>query len=376
MEINTNEPLNIMSQLLIPIVLILITCIIQEPLKKYLSLREKSQYIKLLRSDFPSILNYLRLIIEYKFNSFYFSLLFILFGLILGAYITQYLYYEVVLYLIDYWFSNFSYIQTVSYIDNIEPMDIELITCTCLNCVILFISWVLTLYIFFLDHLFKPQLRSDGKIKRRIRYICNSLLKPIFKQPLTSDGKIKGWIKYVYASHWLLIGYLLGIYMLIYSLIPYYLQTYSIEYLYDFSDHEYNYTYFFDIYNSMKINLPYFQYIEYIFALGLIYSVGCFLIAYSINRLLSYETIETITYFYQNSFPYIKIKTGNGEIEGQIKEIRNKSLITLSEKNVLTLVPWDKIEIMEAMQPVIYEYAVHDIGSIKDERQAEQQMTH
>ncbi|WP_410508757.1 hypothetical protein RSJ42_00270 [Methanosarcina hadiensis] len=274
----------------------------------------------------------------------------------------------------------------------------ELIACTGLNCIIFFIFWVLTLYVFFLDYLFKPQsapegskriiklcnsllklfkkqLTSDGKIKWIIRYISNSLSK-LFKQQLTSDGKIKEGIRYVYASHWLLIGYLLGVYMLIFNLIPYYLQMYSIERLNDFSDHEYNYTYFLYIYDSVKINLPYFQYIEFIFAFGLLYSVGCLIAAYSINRILSSVITETITSFYQNGFPYIIIKTGNGEIKGQLKEIRNKSLIALSEKNVLTLVPWNKIEIMEAMQPVIYEYAVHDTGSIKDERQAEQQIAH
>lgn len=57
-----------------------------------------------------------------------------------------------------------------------------------------------------------------------------------------------------------------------------------------------------------------------------------------------------ITHLYEYKFPYVKITTGNGETEGRLKDICNKSMIALSEKDELKIIPWDKIEIMTAIQ--------------------------
>ena len=64
-------------------------------------------------------------------------------------------------------------------------------------------------------------------------------------------------------------------------------------------------------------------------------------------------------------FPYIKIKTGSGGVTGQLEDIKNKSLIALNEKNVLKIVPWDKIEILEASNINTNESIILDDSSIK-----------
>lgn len=328
MEINTNEPLNLISQLLIPVILIITTCIVQEPLKTYLSSHEKSQYIKILKQNFPSIFDFFSAKLDYKVDIFFHYFLFSYFGILLGIYITENLYVEVVNYLIDYWFSNFSYIESISFIENIGPIDIELITFSSLNVLIFIIFFGFPLYIYFII----SQVR--------------------FKPQLTSHGKIKMWLKYVYSFHWLFFGFLIGVNLSIYHLAPYIFDIYSIHFI----EPEYSNVSIVDLYTSMKTNLSYLQYIEAAFSLGMISTISCFILIYALSVKFSNRVIEKITDFYQPSFPYIKLKTGNGNIEGSLKDIQNKSLITLSENNVLTIVPWDKIEIMEVRHPAINEY--------------------
>ncbi len=80
---------------------------------------------------------------------------------------------------------------------------------------------------------------------------------------------------------------------------------------------------------------------------------------------LQKDAIESITNYYQCRFPYIKIKTGSGGVTGQLEDIKNKSLIALNEKNVLKIVPWDKIEILEASNINTNESIILDDSSIK-----------
>lgn len=345
MEINTNEPLNIITQLLIPIILIIITCVIQEPVKIYLSSHEKSQHIRILKLNFPSISKFFNAQLDYKIGSILCYFIFTLVGVPFGVYITEYLFEKVVTFLM---FSNFNYIESISFMKNIGPTDIVLISFSCLNILTFVIFYCFPLYTIFLI----PQSR--------------------FKPQLTSHGKIKWWLKYVYSFHWSFFGFIIGVNLAIYHLAPYIFDMYSLLYI----EQEYSNISIIDLYTSMKTNLPYFQYIEALFVGGMLATILCFFFICTMSILISSRVTEKMADFYQQSFPYIKLKTGNGNIEGSLKDIQNKSLITLRDNNVLTIVPWDKIEIMEISYLATNEYVVSYPSSINDELQAEQEISH
>jgi len=60
------------------------------------------------------------------------------------------------------------------------------------------------------------------------------------------------------------------------------------------------------------------------------------------------DVIDPITKYHQSNFPYVKIKTDSGEFKGQLKDIKNNSLSFLSDRNALTVLPWDTVKMMEA----------------------------
>jgi hypothetical protein len=56
--------------------------------------------------------------------------------------------------------------------------------------------------------------------------------------------------------------------------------------------------------------------------------------------------IDPIKNYHQCKFPCIKVTTQFGEIKGQLKDIQNRTFTVFSEKNMLSILPWDKVEIM------------------------------
>lgn len=318
------------------------TCFIQEPLKTYLSSREKSQYIKILKRSIPSIWDFFDAKLDYKVDSIFYYFSFTVVGFLFGAYISQYLFVEVLTKLVDYWFSgfsDFSYIESLSFIKNIDPMYIELITLSGLNIFTFIVFFGVPFYVIF--------IRSQTR------------LKPQF----TSSCKIKRWLKYAYSSHWFFFGFLIGVYLVIYHFGSSFFREYSFIYTHT----EYPKIGIVYLYNSMRINLPYFQYIECVFICGMVNTIFSFIFLYAVSSRIFNYVIEEITDFYQPNFPYIKLKTGNGYIEGSLKDVQNKSLITLSKNNVLTIVPWDKIEIMEVRYPAITEFLGTDVSPAEGE---------
>ncbi len=64
--------------------------------------------------------------------------------------------------------------------------------------------------------------------------------------------------------------------------------------------------------------------------------------------LFSEHIIKLITNFYNRDFPKVKITTENGEVNATLAGILDKELIILNEETVVTMIPWNKIEILEA----------------------------
>jgi len=68
----------------------------------------------------------------------------------------------------------------------------------------------------------------------------------------------------------------------------------------------------------------------------------------SIDQDVSSEINQLITKYFMYDFPEVKIITENGEVKGQLRDILNKSIVTVSEKDKIKAISWDKIEIIEA----------------------------
>ena len=83
---------------------------------------------------------------------------------------------------------------------------------------------------------------------------------------------------------------------------------------------------------------------------------------------ISNKVIKAITNFYICDFPDIKITTNHGETKGKLKDIKNKSFVTLSENNVLKTVKWNKIEIMEIKNRNKNEQFIFDYSYEKDKQ--------
>ncbi|MCO5383201.1 MAG: hypothetical protein NHB15_14925 [Methanosarcina barkeri] len=112
-------------------------------------------------------------------------------------------------------------------------------------------------------------------------------------------------------------------------------------------DFLFNWTTFVGIYESLKTNVPYLKYYAVIFFMGTGISFLYISMVYQSITWFSSEVKKLIANFYKYDFPEVKIITEYGEIKGQLRDIHNKSQVTLIENGIMKTVQWDKIEIME-----------------------------
>lgn len=87
MEIVTEEPLKILSQLVIPILLLAVSGIIPAYITKYSKKQDKIQYIKFLRANFPIIEAYFTAIQNYKANTLGITPFSLVFGFVIGPFL-------------------------------------------------------------------------------------------------------------------------------------------------------------------------------------------------------------------------------------------------------------------------------------------------
>lgn len=87
------------------------------------------------------------------------------------------------------------------------------------------------------------------------------------------------------------------------------------------------------------------------------------ILCYGEIKPFSIKAIEEITRYYKFKLPYVKIKTESEKVKGLLKDIRDKSLVTVSENNGLKIVPWDKIVILKANQKIENKTIILDYNS-------------
>lgn len=145
---------------------------------------------------------------------------------------------------------------------------------------------------------------------------------------LTTKLELEKKSKYVLYSYWGSAGIILGIHIMLVMILAY----------------------VFDIWYSegMQMSLPDNWFLSlYIYLLSIIESYLYINSAGSASQEIDNRAKQKIQDFYLPNFPYITIKTDLSEIEGQIIDITNSTLITLSQNGNLKLVPWDQIKMME-----------------------------
>ncbi|HEX3012732.1 MAG TPA: hypothetical protein VHO92_00465 [Methanobacterium sp.] len=167
-----------------------------------------------------------------------------------------------------------------------------------------------------------------------------SLLTPL----LTKTGKISSSAYRVFLSYWGFIGITIGASAVVYLLVYSYLLTCSAIR----EDLSFDLVHLNNLYITLKTNVLYLLHHTIVHILGMMLNLILIWGMYQKSKDFSSSVIKSTTDFYNCNFPYIKIKTGNGEIEGQLIDlVQNKSLVTLRDKSTLKTVPWDKIETME-----------------------------
>jgi hypothetical protein len=159
------------------------------------------------------------------------------------------------------------------------------------------------------------------------------------------DLSLLFWSKISYYFYYFLIGMLVGINLLI--------LLFSIGAVASFHSPNQNLSfslvYFIDILANLITQVP----TLYVILIIICYAVGICLSMYqiylffimSIGFSVMYK--HKITSFYINDLPHIHIKTECGETSGQLKNMQDKSLMILSENDVIKAIRWDKIKMME-----------------------------
>lgn len=328
MEIAVNETVNAILPLLKASGLfVLISDILSFFIKIYADVyrqnKEKTEYIKILKADFPLIKAFLNRIKTYTIAKYALSggvfYVAFLFGLVV-----EYLLAIIIVKVLGN-IVSIDYIATFFYLSPNNEDSIML----ALNAITLYSSCLNVSFLLFF-------------------VICvwwnNSTILKKFSTPLlTETGLIRPSAYLVFLSYWSLIGIIFAANFLVYLLL--YGNLLKASEIYDnFLSNSMNFT---DIYSLFEANVPYLVCYIAVHLSGLLISFALISGLYFSARIFYEKLIESTTQFYKNDFPYIKVKTECGDIEGQLSEIQNKSFLILSEKEVLNIIRWDKIKIMK-----------------------------
>ena len=156
---------------------------------------------------------------------------------------------------------------------------------------------------------------------------------------IDEDGAIESFSLIVYPSFWIFIGMVFGLYLtIILYFIGALLNLSILDNNLSFDRMEYDFAYAHLLYPEVHV---------FVYMFAFIISLTFILILYTTAKRFKEGVIRSITDFYKYDFPYVKIKTESGELKGQLRDILDKSLVTLSDNNILKIVQWDKIETME-----------------------------
>lgn len=316
MEIVTEEPLKILSQILIPLILVATSCIIPAFISHFSKRQDKNEYIRFLRTNNSTIKSYLDSIETYntikQLNPFVF-VLGITIGVIFGAIINPSL------------VSIFTHVFEIDYIETKFPIIHD----HTLNSVLFLFSYlhISILIIFVIWGGWYRFLRS----------------KKFVAPKLTEYKLIKLSSMLVYWSFWVFLGAVIGIVIVLYLITVASFTRFSII----TDDFAFNWITLVGVYESLKNNVSYFNFYMVVYCMGLfttlLYSLD---VNYSITT-FSREVNGLIANSYRSDFPEVKIITEYGEVKGKLEDILNKHQVTLNENSTVKTMMWDKIEMME-----------------------------
>ena len=327
MEIVTEYPFKILSQLFIPLILVTASGIITAQISKHSKRQDKNQHIRFLRTNYSKIDSYFSLIKINRDFQIGLSPMVFMMGVIFGVAFELFIM-KLTGMILDYiW--EIDYIKkTLPFIYDVLGLDALLLICSYSNISILIIVviWGCWCSLLKSKKLAAPKFTDHHSIKTS----------PDFPSINASS-------EFVYFSFWVFLGIIVGINFFIYYL--------TFANLIDFSiipkDFSFNWTAFVGIYDNLKTSVPYLNYYIFVFLMGAAISFVYITVVYQSITWFSSRVKQLIADFYKYDFPYVKIITENGEIKGQLRDIQNKSLVTLIENGIMKTVPWDKIEIME-----------------------------
>ena len=323
------------TKFIFPLIFIVLTSFVSGIRLYYLSMQGRNRYISLLKRNFPHIEAFLKIKEKFKRMSQVYFLECLFIGFVLSVFILAIISWIMrsflikIYYLIEYGPTVLRYIFDISAKYVIPyPLDVYLtviiVSKFCLVCC----SW------------FESKKLITEKMMKRYESWFES------KKPLTEKTtklyELRQSQIIVYYVFWILLG--LNLVAYIFGFFSLYNNSSAINYI-----------------DPYPLDIAFFVLIYLgIIVLCLHYTVDL------IKKIKRFPTdvIEPITDYHQRHFPYMTLNTDLGTVKGQLKEIHNKSLVTLSEKNVLMIIPWDTVKMMEACYQ--NECTVFDSGFINE----------
>lgn len=330
MEISVNEMITEMLPGIIKATfLLLVTEILSFIIKSYEDVLKKNKenlgYIKILKDDFPLVKTFLDSVKTYTSGSrflsyailyiaFWFGLLYeYFFAVIIAEFLTKVASIDII--------ATFLYISKGEYTIT-KALNAITLYCTCLN-----ISFFLLFFVC-------------------IWWNSSTTLKNFATPLLTKYGHVRLSAFFVYVSYWSFIGITLGAIVFQYFLFYGDLLLLSkFDDAFSLSAMSLN-----DLLTLLDKHVPYFEYYVVIYVITFLFNVVLISGLYLSSSAFLENLIKSITSYYKCDFPYVKIKTECGDFEGQLSEIRNKSFLVINGKNVLNVIHWDKIGVMEVLQ--------------------------
>lgn len=149
---------------------------------------------------------------------------------------------------------------------------------------------------------------------------------------LTEKMTLKKWSKYVYYSYWFSTGILIGLNLTVIFFT----------------------IWFIDIIIRLIKTFPNLNiYVTGVYLISFFISLGFMGIIFRTTKKFSNNFKQTVTNFYIDNFPHIRIKTNGEEISGKINDIHNESLIILNEGCTTKAIRWDQITTMEIDKNIV-----------------------
>jgi tetratricopeptide (TPR) repeat protein len=299
----------ILTGLVFPAILAILTFVISSIRLQYSSSKEKNRYIDLLKINYPSVNAAYSVMNQFKKISQVFSIYYLFIGFIFGVIYS----FIIILFSIPFFDSEF-------YQRYIQLIDISGKISDCYK--ISLVVFVSTLII---------------KISR-LSY-CNSVwfnLKS-FKsnRPLTEKDndfcELKESQKSEYYGLWKQVGLILGPYFwfFLWQMDKYLVNTSGSS--------------------GANNDTQELYFIIFIFFLTIYLSFNVLFDLYKQIREFPKNVVDPIINYHQCNYPSLMIKTNLKEFKGQLKNIQNEFFVTLCEENLLHVIPWNQIVTMDAI---------------------------